>query len=88
MSRSLVVPPQIGENSDSVEILRVFKTSDHQKFISKADVWEDPAAWGILLADLVTHLSEAYALEKGVEPKVARERILHALQMELDFPTA
>ena len=49
-------------------------------------MYEDPGNFGILMADLVTHIIGSYA-RAGYSHKAAREVILAALGEELDFPT-
>ena len=49
-------------------------------------LYDDPSAFGIVLADLVTHLVGAYSVA-GYSHKAVREAILAALGEELDFPS-
>ena len=46
----------------------------------------DPGTFGIVLADMVTHVVAAYA-EASLDPIRVRQSILAALGAELDFPT-
>ncbi len=49
---------------------------------------DEPAAWGILLADVVRHLANAIEAEKGVEAEGIIADIVEALGEELDNPTS
>jgi uncharacterized protein DUF5076 len=46
-------------------------------------VWEDPAAWGIMLADLARHVAASYAQDARLDPGEALERIKEGLDAEL-----
>lgn len=49
--------------------------------------FDTPAIWGIVVADIVAHIVNAYAAD-GVAWKEAREQLLQTLLCELDHPTA
>lgn len=50
-------------------------------------MWEDPAAWGIMLADLARHVANAYQQDVGLNPEESLRRIKAALEAELSGPT-
>ncbi|WP_081767115.1 DUF5076 domain-containing protein [Hylemonella gracilis] len=45
-------------------------------------------AWGILLADLVRHIGNAVAVERGTPADETVTAVFTAIQSELDFPTS
>lgn len=49
--------------------------------------FETPAIWGIVIADLVKHIVNAYAKDGMAGPHVHQE-IVHYLLSELESPTA
>jgi hypothetical protein len=49
-------------------------------------MYEDPAAFGVLVADMISYIIGAYATA-GYSHKAVRETLLAALGDELDFPT-
>ena len=49
----------------------------------RSGVWKDPAAWGIMLADLAKHVANAYRQDSGIDEQVALRRISDALVAEL-----
>jgi hypothetical protein len=46
-------------------------------------VWEDPAAWGIMLADLAGHIANAYEQDSGFERARTLKRLATAFNTEL-----
>lgn len=49
-------------------------------------MWKNPAAWGLLLADVARHAAQAYGAE-GVDPEDALRRIRAAYEAEMSHPT-
>ena len=49
--------------------------------------FETPGIWGIVVADIVQHIANAYAAD-GMAGTAARQEIIHHLMVELDKPTA
>jgi hypothetical protein len=49
--------------------------------------FETPGIWGIVLADVVGHIVNAYA-EKGMAAVPTRQEIIHYLASELEKPSA
>jgi hypothetical protein len=83
---SLPVPPAAESNVDSTEILRLWKMPEiGQQVILRHDAWEDPAAWGLMLADIARHVARAHAQE-GQDEEVF-QRILAGFRAEIESPT-
>lgn len=49
--------------------------------------FETPGIWGIVVADIVQHIANAYAAD-GMAGPAARSEIIHYLLAELEKPTA
>lgn len=54
-----------------VELVRVWAAEGKQHVTIRADIWNDPAAWGMMLVDLARHVASAYAERKGLDPAAA-----------------
>src|SRR5262245_22291139 len=76
-SGALNVPPAAANSRAAVEVVRVWVAEGGQHVTLRPEVWEDPAAWGILLVDLARHLARAYHQGAGrpLEETLARIRI-------------
>ncbi|AMV40301.1 DUF5076 domain-containing protein [Planctomyces sp. SH-PL62] len=80
-------PAHVALDPRAVEIARVWITSEGQRASLAATLWDDPAAWGLMLVDLARQVAEAYAKEQGVEPEQALARIREGFDAEWDHPT-
>src|SRR5665213_111821 len=59
-SDQLRVPDPVRTDPKSFELLRVWVAHQDQHISLRAGVWEDPAAWGTMLADLARHIANAF----------------------------
>jgi hypothetical protein len=54
----------------------------------RSGAWEDPFAWGIVLADLARHIVNAESLHRNdLDEEAFLERLLEGFQAEIDSPT-
>jgi hypothetical protein len=59
----LKIPPRAAVDEEAREVLRFWSARGRLHVTVRADAYRDPAAWGIVLADLARHVSNAYGLE-------------------------
>ncbi|PWR18517.1 DUF5076 domain-containing protein [Zavarzinia aquatilis] len=78
--------PAIAKSPGAVEVLRVWAVPGAPQQFSLRPTWKDPAAWGLMLADLAHHAAKAYAAEGWSEAEVF-ERIIAGLKAEIESPT-
>jgi hypothetical protein len=64
-------------------ILEISLLNNKQQFSISSLVWEDPAAWGIVLVDLAKLLAETYSKEHCMDANDAFARIFEGVQAEL-----
>jgi len=83
----LVIPDAANRDPKSFELLRVWVANKAQHISLQAGVWEDPAAWGIMLADLARHVANSYHQDKGLHQSQSPQRIKAAFDAELESPT-
>lgn len=67
----------------TTNILEIALDGENQQFKLNGLRWEDPAAWGLLLADLAKFIASTYQAEFAIDKNVALERIIEGLQIEL-----
>jgi hypothetical protein len=79
-------PPPMAATPGAVEILRVWAREGHPQQLSLQPLWNDPGAWGLLLADIARHVSRAYA-DQGRDPEEVLGRILELWNAEWANPT-
>ena len=85
---ALPIPAAASRDPRSLEVLRVWIANGEQHVALAFGMWEDPAAWGLLLADLARHIAEAHAQhDKEIDPEDFLERLRGGMEAELDGPT-
>lgn len=83
----LGIPPAARDAKRAVELLRMWAADGQQHVSIATGLWDDPASWGIALADLARHVAKAYALTATMPEEDAFERILAGLTAELEMAT-
>lgn len=81
-------PPAAGRDTAAFELLRVWIAEQGQHVSLRSGVWEDPFAWGIVLADLARHILNAESLNhKDIDKDAFLNRLIEGFQAEIDSPT-
>ena len=83
----LLIPEAAKNDASSMEIIRVWIANKNQHFTLRVGLWDDPAAWGLLLADLARNIARSYEQDTGAEPRATLERIKLAFNTELENST-
>jgi hypothetical protein len=83
----LQIPYPANEDPNSFELLRVWVANGGQHVALRTGVWQDPAAWGIMLNDLMQHIANAYHQNEGLDRARTLERIKSGFDAELASPT-
>src|SRR5215470_17488443 len=82
---ALVIPPTALEQG-GVEVLRA-AIVDGGLHVSLRRAFDDPEAWGMLIADVARHVARIYATENQFREEETLERIRSLFNAELDSPT-
>jgi len=81
-------PPPAIRDKAAFELLRVWVAEQGQHVSLRSGVWEDPFAWGIVLADLARHIVNAEAItKKDVDRDAFLERLIEGFNAEIESPT-
>lgn len=84
----LDVPPVAQKDKKSFELIRVWIAEQGQHVSLRSGVWEDPAYWGVMLADLAKHIVKAHTLEdKDLDGEDFLERLRQGFETEMDSET-
>jgi Domain of unknown function (DUF5076) len=86
-SDQLRIPDAASKDPKSFELLRVWVANKDQHVSLRTGVWDDPAAWGMMLADMARHIANSYHQDKGLDRLQTLKRIKAALDVELASPT-
>jgi len=68
-------------------ILVVAQDEDGSLLVRLAPVYDEPAVWGIVIADIAKHLANAYG-DRGFVPSVTLRKIQEIVITEFNKPTA
>ncbi|MEO1333708.1 MAG: DUF5076 domain-containing protein [Myxococcota bacterium] len=83
----LPIPSSVEQAEQSIEILRVWAADGKQHVSLAGELWEDPAAWGLMLVDLARHVARVYE-QTSHQPSVeVLERIREGFDAEWHAPT-
>jgi hypothetical protein len=83
----LSIPPVAKADRDAVEIARIWAAQGTQQVSLRPDIWDDPAAWGIMLVDLARHVANACQQSSGRDRRETLARIRAGFDAEWDAPT-
>ena len=84
----LSIPPVAQRDKASFEVLRVWIAEQGQHVSIRSGAWDDPFAWGIVLADLARHIALAHEIQdKKINKQAFLERLLEGFSAEIDSPT-
>jgi len=81
--RWMNVPEHVTADPEASEGLRVCTVRDGQIFSVRVERWDDPAAWGMLLADLARHIARSYAEAGARTEPAAFQRVIAGFRAEL-----
>jgi hypothetical protein len=88
VDKVLGIPPVAQRDKASFEVMRVWIAEHGQHVSIRSGAWEDPFAWGIVLADLARHIAHAHELQNDAADKDAfLHRLLEGFQAEIENPT-
>jgi hypothetical protein len=86
--KTLAIPPAAQRDKASFEVLRVWIAEQGQHVSIQSGAWDDPFAWGIVLADLARHIALAHTLQnQSTDEDAFLTRLLEGFQAEIDNPT-
>ena len=85
--KELPIPPGAIDAPEGFEIARVWIAEGKQHVSLMTQIWEDPAAWGIMLVDLARHIANAYRQKEDWQISQALERIKEGVEVEWQKPT-
>ena len=82
---ALVIPPDALERG-GVEVLRA-AIVDGGLHVSLRRAFDDPEAWGMLIADIARHVARIYAKESAMSEDNVLERVRAIFEAEMDAPS-
>ena len=91
--KSLVIPPAAQRDDKSIEMLSAWIAEQGMHCTLNVGFFDgqghdEVKAWGVLMADVVRHIANAWAEERGTEVSESIASILQSINAELDDPTS
>jgi len=74
---ALAIPDAAVADAESAEMIRAWVAQKALHCALRIGVWDDPAAWGILLADVARHVANAHQESEGKDPAEKPHRLVH-----------
>ena len=84
---ALIVPPKVLEDPNATEVARIWIAHGRQYVHIRTGIWEDPAAWGIMLVDFARHIANAYEADGRGDYFNVLSEIRRLFDAEWDAPT-
>jgi hypothetical protein len=93
LMRTLVIPPAAQRDENAIQMLSAWIAENGLHCTMNVGVWsadghDEPASWGILLADVIRHVANAIESKHGAEAASSVERIVESLLAEIDNPSS
>ena len=85
-SDQLRVPDPVRTDPKSFELLRVWVAHQDQHISLRAGVWEDPSAWGMMLADLARHIANSFETYENRNAVEVLKSIRAGFEAEIQAP--
>jgi Domain of unknown function (DUF5076) len=86
-SDQLRVPEAARTDAKSFELLRVWIAHQDQHISMRVGVWNEPEAWGMMLADLARHIAAAFEQSEKRDPTETLARVKAGFETEMESPT-
>ena len=84
----LAIPEKVRGDKSAAELIRAWVTASGDVHVTiKTDVWQDPAAYGIVLADLARHIANGFNQSQGKDVVDALRRVVEGFSAEVGSPT-
>jgi hypothetical protein len=84
---ALQVPPLAEGDEKAQELVRAWVSQGNLHVSLRPDAFDDPIAWGVLLADLARHVSLAIEQTQGTDQAKTLARIRSMMEAEFEGPT-
>lgn len=91
--KPLIVPPAAQRDEESIQMISAWIAENGLHCALNIGMWQEndhpePPAWGILLADVIRHISHALEDEYGLPASETTSQILASINDELEEPTS
>jgi hypothetical protein len=75
-TKQLAIPAAAARDAASFELLRVWVANQSQQVTLRPGIWQEPSAWGVMLADLARNI---VLVHSETDPELDTEAFLAAV---------
>ena len=86
-ANAIDIPAAALADTEALELARIWATGEGQQIAFRSDLWEDPAAWGLMLVDIAKLVAQGYADDPAWDATTALARIREGLDAEWESTT-
>jgi hypothetical protein len=87
MAKELPIPDEARKDNNARELVRIWAASNEQHVSLATGLWDDPAAWGIMLVDLARHAAATYIADSEEGRAAILRRMREGFDAEWDHIT-
>jgi hypothetical protein len=84
VKNQLEIPAGVAGDPKAFELVRAWVAEGELHVSLQMGGWDDPAAWGTVLADMARHVARFYEEKKGLDLEETMERVREAMDAELE----
>jgi hypothetical protein len=83
--KELAIPAAATRDAASFELLRLWVANHSQQITLRPGVWEQPSAWGVMLADLARNIVQVHAEnDEDLDPAAFLGQLLEGFDNEIE----
>jgi hypothetical protein len=83
--KQLLIPDAAAGDPAAFELLRVWVADQSQQISLRGGVWQDPSAWGVMLADLARNVVLIHQeQDEDLDPDAFLTKLLEGFDQEID----
>ncbi len=83
--KALAVPNVAANDPAAFELLRVWVAEQAQQITLRPGVWQDPSAWGVMLADLARNIVTVHAeSDENLDTEAFLAAVLEGFDTEIE----
>ena len=85
IEKQLDVPTAAAKDAASFELLRVWVAQQSQQISLRPGIWQDPSAWGVMLADLARNIVTVHAeADENLDTEAFLASLLEGFDTEIE----
>ena len=83
--KQLAIPKAAAQDAASFELLRVWVAQQAQQITLRPGIWQDPSAWGVMLADLARNIVTVHSeADENLDTEAFLAAMLEGFDTEIE----